>query len=257
MSIKSIDLFSGAGGFSLGLEMAGIQTLSAVEVDRFAAETYGKNFPDVDPHQEDITTFSDKEIVSKFPEVDMVIGGPPCQGFSVAGPSQYGIIDKRNGLVFEFIRFVSLLKPNVCIMENVRGFLHGKLSKNDKVVPAVTAALDKLGYDTSIHTLFAADFGVPQSRTRVMIVGVKRGSGLPAPKIIPTHGKDSRKPWVNVDQALNDLPFIDSGEGVEFIKGTAAYRTRASNPYQRSMRKGSAGIYNHVSMKHKKIAGMI
>ena len=104
--ITSLDLFAGAGGLTLGLKNAGIQSIGAIEIDRFASETFRLNFPEIPQYHRDIYSFTDKEILERFSGVNMIVGGPPCQGFSVAGPSQYGKIDKRNTLLMEFFRFI-------------------------------------------------------------------------------------------------------------------------------------------------------
>ena len=91
--MTSLDLFAGAGGITLGFKKAGIKSIGAIEIDRFAAETFRYNFPDIPLYNRDIYSFSDEEIRERFSGVDIIAGGPPCQGFSVAGPSQYGIID--------------------------------------------------------------------------------------------------------------------------------------------------------------------
>ena len=147
MTINCLDLFAGCGGFALGLKEAGITTKAAIEIDRFAVETFRHNFPKVDVHHRDITSFSNKEIESNFSDIDLIVGGPPCQGFSVAGPSQYGKLDDRNNLVLEYLRFVKVISPNMVIMENVKNFINGKLPSKDKVIDVVSNILDELGYD--------------------------------------------------------------------------------------------------------------
>src|ERR1700761_2243412 len=99
--LKALDLFAGAGGFSLGLHNSGIITKAAIEFDKFAAETFRANFPNAEVYNEDVSSFTEEDIRNKFKEVDIVIGGPPCQGFSVAGPYKFGMLDSRNNLVLE------------------------------------------------------------------------------------------------------------------------------------------------------------
>ena len=115
--MTSLDLFAGAGGMTLGFSKAGIDSIGAIEIDRFAAATFQYNFPNIPLFQRDIYSFSDAEIKELFDGVDIVAGGPPCQGFSVAGPSQYGIIDRRNTLIMEFFRFINVLRPTYCVLE--------------------------------------------------------------------------------------------------------------------------------------------
>ena len=143
--MKSLDLFAGAGGMTLGFKEAGIVSVGAIEIDRFAAETFAYNFPEIPLYNRDIYSFSDEEILEKFKGVDIICGGPPCQGFSVAGPSQYGIIDKRNSLIMEFFRFIKVLKPKYCILENVKGILNGKMNKKQKALNTYRDELQKIG----------------------------------------------------------------------------------------------------------------
>lgn len=168
--MKSLDLFSGAGGLTLGFRNAGIHSIGAIELDRFAAETFHYNFPEIPLFNRDIYSFSDEEICELFSGVDIIAGGPPCQGFSVAGPTQYGIIDKRNTLIMEFFRFINILRPRYCVLENVKGILSGKMNSTQKALAVYMEALSKIGYKSRVYVLQAADFGVPQFRERVVII---------------------------------------------------------------------------------------
>lgn len=248
-SISSLDLFAGAGGFTLGLHKSGIKTSYAVEIDRFASETFKYNFPNVKHYQKDIRNFEDEDVKKNFQNVDLIVGGPPCQGFSVAGPSQYGILDQRNNLVLEFLRFVRLLKPKMVIMENVRNFINGKLPSKNKVIDVVMKELKEQGYWVEGKILYAPNFGIPQSRTRVFIFAVRKDTGLDIPNIDKTHNGKS-KPFITVEQALSDLPYIEAHEGYDSWPEMFNYREVELSGYQKKMRKGSKGIYNHVAMKH-------
>lgn len=132
--MTSLDIFSGAGGMTLGFKLAGIKSIGAIEIDRFAAETFKFNFPEIPLYARDVYSFSDEEIQDLFSGVDIIAGGPPCQGFSVAGPTQYGIIDKRNTLIMEFFRFIKVLRPKFCVLENVKGILSGKMNSSQKAM---------------------------------------------------------------------------------------------------------------------------
>jgi len=244
MKYTVLDLFAGAGGLTLGLDNAGLKTVAAIEIDRFAAETYKANFPDVKLFTKSVRDFSDKEIIKEFGGVDVVAGGPPCQGFSVAGPSQYGIVDERNDLLLESIRFVKVLKPKVVVFENVKGILAGKIpGTNKKAIPVAVKKIESLGYDVKIYVLQAANYGAPQWRERVFIFCVQKGLKLPEFK--PKYGT-SNNPWVTVGEALSDLPQILAGEGSEIQK----YATRPQSDYQRNMRQNSLHVTNHIAMKH-------
>lgn len=244
--ITSIDLFAGAGGLSLGLHNAGINCIGGVEMDRFAAETYKYNFPNSNMLQCDIKKLTDKQIKDEFSGVNIIAAGPPCQGFSVAGPSQYGIIDARNRLIFDVFRFVEVLKPDIAVFENVKGILHGKINQDSKsAIPEYIRKMEKSGYHTKVFLLQTADFGVPQWRERVFVISSKGLNNIPE-KIVGAYGK-GKKPWVTVRGALDDLPKIESGEGSDDV---VPYASKAKTSYQKWSRKESRGVANHVAMKH-------
>jgi len=240
--ITSLDLFAGAGGLTLGLKNAGIQSVGAVEIDRFASETFRLNFPDVPQYNRDIYSFSDEEIKELFSGVNMIVGGPPCQGFSVAGPSQYGKIDKRNTLIMEFFRFISVLKPDVAILENVKGILSGKMDKKNKALDVYSKELEKIGYHSKVFVLQTADFGVPQHRERVIVISSKNERLIP--KAIEGEYKGK---WITVKDVFGDLPTINAGEGVDT---GVPYSCAPLTDYQRWIRNGSTMVYNHIAMKH-------
>jgi DNA (cytosine-5)-methyltransferase 1 len=247
MSLSFIELFSGAGGMSLGLKNAGLESVGAVEADRFAAETYRSNFPNVNFFESDIRSFSAGKVKAEFSGVDLIAAGPPCQGFSVAGPSQYGKIDERNFLIFEVLRFLKLLSPKMFIVENVKGILSGKLTKEKLALNEFVSSAKSLGYFIEYHVLQAADFGAPQWRERVFIIGSRDKAMLP---VFDKSGlKRSTGRWTSVGQAISDLPILRSGE---------AWKDGEKNPlcaksnYQTLMRKDSTGLFNHITMNHTK-----
>lgn len=242
--MTSLDLFAGAGGMTLGFRDAGITSIGAVEVDRFAAETFAYNFPEIPLYQRDIYSFTNEEIEEKFKGVDIICGGPPCQGFSVAGPSQYGIIDKRNTLIMEFYRFIKVLKPQYCILENVKGILNGKMNATQKALNTYREELKKIGYETKVFVLQAADFGVPQYRERVFVIGSLDACNLPDEIIGDYIGEEN---WIKVRDVFGDLPDINAGEGTNDL---VEYKTEPMSNYQRYIRKGSNGVTNHMAMKH-------
>ena len=133
-SLKVIDLFAGAGGLSQGFRDAGFDIISAVEINKNLSQTYKENFPKTKIFEEDIIKIKSKSLLSKHSSVDVIIGGPPCQGFSMSGKRirNNGIFlnDKRNVLFKEFVRIIKELKPKVFIMENVPGILNTKSSTN-------------------------------------------------------------------------------------------------------------------------------
>ena len=174
MKINSfIDLFSGAGGFLRGFMDAGMQPEFSVEVWGPAIKTHNKNYPQVPVWNRDIRTITNEEIKQYKGKVDLIIGGPPCQGFSTIGKRL--VKDPRNELVFEFIRFVQIIQPKVFLMENVRGLLS---AGNGLIKDAITTEFESIGYKVKHEVICAADYGVPQMRHRVLFLGVRNDMGI-------------------------------------------------------------------------------
>lgn len=244
--MTSLDLFAGAGGITLGFKKAGIKAIGAVEIDRFAAETFCYNFPDIPLYNRDIYNFSDEEILERFSGVDIIAGGPPCQGFSVAGPSQYGIIDQRNTLIMEFFRFIKVLKPKICVLENVKGILSGKMNASQKALNTYLDALEAIGYTSKVFVLQAADFGVPQYRERVVVISARDPNHIPESITGEFAGEEN---WVKIKDVFGDLPLIHAGEGTN---DRVDYISPPLSAYQEYIRQGSTGVTNHIAMKHTK-----
>lgn len=242
--MKSLDLFAGAGGMTLGFKNAGIQSIGAIEIDRFTAETFKHNFPEIPIYNRDIYSFTNEEISELFAGVDIVAGGPPCQGFSVAGPTQYGIIDKRNTLIMEFFRFIEVIRPKYCVLENVKGILSGKMNSTQKAISVYMDALKNISYKSRVYILQAADFGVPQFRERVVIISAQDEKDLPTAIVGDFSGE---KNWIKVRDVFGDLPLVNAGEGVNDL---IPYDMEPQSVYQEFMRKNSNGVTNHVAMKH-------
>ena len=203
MTNKIIDLFSGAGGLSLAFENAGFQNLFSVEFNHAAAETYRKNFPAHKLIEDDIKSISNEEIQKLLGnnEVDVIIGGPPCQGFSMAGNiGRKFIDDERNQLFREFVRFVDVIQPKMFVMENVaRINTHNK----GQTIQEIQAEFEKVGYHVQKQVLQAADYGVPQKRQRIFVVGYKTGT-FNFPKV--------QEHISTVEEAIGDLPALESGQ---------------------------------------------
>lgn len=227
-----LDLFSGAGGLSLGLAAAGWQPLLAVENWRDAATTYGENFRDHKLVDGDVRDLSPARLAALLPDrPEWVVGGPPCQGFSTVGKRVRR--DPRNLLVIEFHRIVKTLRPDGFVIENVLGL------KDMRFEAGVIDLFADLGYDVSFHVVRAADFGVPQLRRRVVFVGhFERGHfGVPVPTHAPTD-------YVTVWDAIGDLPVVGPGE-------TAVdYATPPKTEYQRFARIGSSRLQGHTVSNH-------
>lgn len=244
-----VDLFAGAGGFGLGFRLNGhYLPLCSVEKDLWAVETLRAN----NRHQiihADITKISSKASIKKNCPIkpDVIIGGPPCQGFSNAGKKDPA--DPRNTLFRYFVKWVSVLSPKVFVMENVEGLLARKNAEGEKVIEIISEAFSKIGYSCQVWMLNASNYGVPQMRQRICIVGNKYGRVIPPPQ--KTHSiieEEGMKPAVTVWEAIGDLPKIHACEGNEFMD----YDQQACNDFQRLCREGSIGVYNHVAMRHTK-----
>ena len=183
--MKFIDLFAGIGGFRLGMESAGHECVGFCEIDKFARASYKaihNTEGEIELH--DITTVTDEEI-RNIGHVDIICGGFPCQAFSIAG-ARRGFEDTRGTLFFEIARFAAILKPKYLFLENVKGLLnHGK----GDTFETILSALDELGYDVEWQVLNSKDFGVPQNRERVFIIGHLRGER--GRKVFPLGGNDA------------------------------------------------------------------
>ena len=238
-----IDLFAGCGGMSLGFEFAGFTPVLAVEKDAWAAETYAFNRKGVKVVTADITKIAHpREEFSDVGDVFGVIGGPPCQGFSLSGGRDPK--DPRNSLFMDYMRFVSEYRPSFFVMENVPGILSSLTKQGEKVKDVIVSVAGKIGYNVKILQLNAADYGVPQSRQRVFFVGLRSDVPFMPEWLVPQ--KTTEHDPVTIRQALSDLPVISAGGGQESM----AYQTAAANPYQEWCRGNSASVRNHVAMRH-------
>ena len=169
--MKFLDLFAGIGGFRLGMESAGHECIGFCEIDKFARASYKaihNTEGEIELH--DITTVTDEE-VRAIGQVDVICGGFPCQAFSIAG-ARRGFEDTRGTLFFEIARFANILKPKYLFLENVKGLLNHDKGNTFKTI---LRALDGLGYDVEWQVLNSKNFGVPQNRERVFIIGHLRG----------------------------------------------------------------------------------
>lgn len=234
MSVRFVDLFSGAGGLSKGLCDAGFELVYANEIDNSFCETFDKNHNVRIIDNRDINIINIKKDFQKFSKIDLIVGGPPCQGFSQKG-SRKGILDDRNFLFKKFVEFVEILKPQVFLMENVPNLL---TSNNGFFFKEINKYFNNMGYQVSSKVMNCFDYGIPQTRRRAIIIGNLLSKEFEFPKKI--------KKVVSVHEAISDLPRLLSGEGDTFQE----YVKSSSSDYQKIMRKGSKGIYNHVSTKH-------
>ncbi|QYY25856.1 DNA cytosine methyltransferase [Diaphorobacter sp. MNS-0] len=250
MQPKVLDLFAGCGGLSLGLSQAGCEIVAAVEIDQWAADTYRRNHLGVEVIQADIRSLDSGYLRERFKGgVDLIAGGPPCQGFSVSGKRQYGHIKEQNNLVEEFIRVVEAVEPKVVLIENVSGFRTGHIKPGNPVMSYLKVELNRLGYEFDARVLQATEYGVPSLRRRIFVVGSR--IGFPSsPFPIATHSAEatiSAEPFISTWDAISDLPSLRASEGVdEFVP----YAHEPANDYQREIRAQSSGVANHIAMKH-------
>jgi len=206
-----IDLFCGAGGFSEGFTQAGFSTLLGIDhIDTFI-KTFEKNHPSGKGVCCDITKLSLSKIdeLIEHKPIDVIVGGPPCQGFSMAGPRDKK--DPRNSLFMEYIRLVKHLQPTYFVLENVRGLLSMKTAKGEEVITIIQKEFRKIDYNITWDVLNSANYGVPQKRNRVIVLGAKVGEEIPSYPL-KTHTQnpskdnlfDDTQPWVGVGEVLLD-----------------------------------------------------
>lgn len=238
-----LDLFSGAGGFSAGFQMAGFDIIGAIELDKWAAETFEKNHPGSKVLVSDISKISNQELKKNFGKPDIILGGPPCQGFSICTKNAGDPKDPRNSLFKEFIRAVKVLEPSVVILENVPNLINAKTESKKKVVELIEGELTSLGYHVESKILEAVLYGVPQIRKRLFVIGTKKIIQKHFPE--PTHNQSNP---LTVWDAISDLPDVEPREGSEVLD----YDKPPNNKFQELMRGKSKKVFNHKSMKHSK-----
>ena len=233
-----VDLFSGVGGLSYGFsENKDFNIILANEIEKDIAHAYKLNHPAVKMLNCDISALTEnilkKNINGK--KIDLIIGGPPCQSYSTLGKRK---MDARANLFKEYKRILSILKPQAFVFENVVGILsmdHGNLFK------CIISEFKSIGYDLKYKVLNAVNYGVPQIRERVILVGFKNKNYFTYPK--PTHGP-SLKPYVALKDSIGDLPSLDSGETANF------YTHSADNDFLKFVRNGSNSLTEHTAPKN-------
>ncbi|MDD3030554.1 MAG: DNA cytosine methyltransferase [Alphaproteobacteria bacterium] len=260
-----IDLFAGAGGLSEGLRQAGFDTIFANEISPAYSVSLQKNHPEAIVRTDDIRSIDAqairKQLGLKKGELDLLAGGPPCQGFSVNAPVR-SVEDARNHLFLEYLRFVEAFSPKVVLIENVPGMLS---FERGETVTAILTSLKQLGYAPEVRILFAAHYGVPQMRWRTIFianrVGLNSASLYPNPTCIAEGRANFATTYLGrslildqsklrglkrnttVADALGDLPEIENGGGEDVM----VYACAAQNAYQRYVRQGSSKLYNHTA----------
>ncbi|PTJ99207.1 DNA cytosine methyltransferase [Mammaliicoccus sciuri] len=239
MKPQVIDLFAGVGGLSLGFIQQGFDIVLANEIDPIIAEAYKMNHVKTNVIIGDITKLDfEKTFWPYIDRIDVVIGGPPCQGFSQKGQRK-SINDERNFLFKYFVSVVKLIKPKYFVMENVPSLL---TSENGYFKNEIYEMFESIGYTLNSQILNAADFGIPQNRRRAVIIGSlqKRKIEFPEKEQIKT----------TIWDAISDLAYLNAGEG----EVCQQYRYAPQSLYQKEMRRNSNQLYNHIVTNHSKTA---
>lgn len=263
-----IDLFSGAGGLSCGLEQAGFSPILANEKVVQFAETYKINHPDTRMIVGDVRYIDIKflhGLIDRYSDIDLIAGGPPCQGFSINAPVR-SLEDSRNHLFREYLRIVKEIRPKVVLIENVPGIIS---LGNGAVVSEIYNALDEMGYKVQHRILFAGHYGVPQLRFRTIFIGMRNYKGdivFPQPEyyvnavanfqrskelcytVMPLE-RFLLKPKITVWDAISDLPELKGGEKVAEYD----YENEPQSEYQMKLRLGSERVTSHWCSKLSEI----
>jgi len=258
--MKLVDLFAGAGGLSCGLEMAGFQPILANELNEVYGTTYQSNHPETPLVIGDIRQLFEKNLKRvlhvKSEEIDLLAGGPPCQGFSINAPIR-SLDDDRNHLFKDFIRIAEILLPKAILIENVPGII--SLGKGT-VVEQIYKELNRLGYKVNHRILFAGHYGVPQMRFRTIFIAIRGANKIsfPDPQYdakavanfagakeltikVPSFLAQHLKCKTTVWDAISDLPLIEPGKTDMCVQ----YKTPPSSDLQLALRNGADTLYNH------------
>lgn len=252
--IPFIDLFCGAGGLSVGFEMAGFQSVFANDNDSYACETYSLNHPNSFVFKGDVEELTAQEILETtgLSSIPLVIGGPNCQGVSLRGKRDPN--DPKNKMFFHFKRLIDELQPEWFVMENVPGLLH---RHNQELVKSIFDDFNSIGYNCGGEVLLAADYGVPQLRYRFVLIGNRLGRSIVLPN--PTHRcplefdkrptlfsskEDNRPFWRTVEDAIGDLPPISNGGGDDIMLYPERL-PKSDSEHQLLWRDNGTFLFNH------------
>ena len=238
--INVVDFFAGCGGLSYGFLMAGCEVILGIDDDKIALKTFKLNHPGADIITEDICRMSGKDIIDVVGKkrIDIVIGGPPCQGFSLSGPRKFD--DPRNKLYLSFIRMVKEIKPKIFLVENVPGLVG--LYKG-QVKDEIIRRFSDIGYRVTYEILNSASYGVPQLRKRVFFVGIRNSkTNFVFPQTIL-----SEKKYITCREAISDLSPLEGDIGED----PSSYpKVRRLTEYQKYCRNGTGHLHNHVGTNH-------
>lgn len=241
-SYTVVDLFSGAGGLSKGFLDAGFNVVLGVDHDDMALKTFKANHGAAETLKLDLFNHDNLKYITDFLKdrcinLDVLVGGPPCQGYSLAGPRD--VNDDRNTLYEAMVKLASLTKPKVVVLENVPGLLKLYDGKGAK---RIFNDFSELGYKMSAEILYAPNYGIPQIRKRVIFVGLLNTNetfNYPTPIL-------DKKDYITCEDAIGDLPSLEHDMGTDFVP----YPNEPKTEYQNLMRKDSDGIYNHLGTSH-------
>lgn len=248
------DLFSGCGGMSWGLHKAGFDVIGGLDNYQPAIETFRYNHKNAKAYYVDITTVNPTEILNslniKTGELDCLIGGPPCQGFSKNVPAAYRFLeDPRNQLFLEFLLFVKEFRPKTIVLENVAEIYN---AYNGAVRNEIEKQLTIMGYAVNIRVIYMPDYGIPQRRRRCFFFASRTGikPEFPSPLFGEFESKDlfsHIKPYRSAWSAISDLPVLQNNEGYEPME----YDQPPLNEYQELMRKDNGLLYDHIAKNLK------
>ncbi|MDR1181498.1 MAG: DNA cytosine methyltransferase [Bacteroidales bacterium] len=228
-----VDAFSGVGGMSLGASMAGVNVKFAVEIDKYAAETFMANHKGVTMFNDDVQNLH-KIPLNKTKDTTILFGGPPCQGFSYSNQRTRNKNNTKNWLFKEFVRLTKLWQPDWFVLENVSGILH---TEKGFFLEQILDDFNNIGYTLSYKLCNATDFGVPQKRARFFLVGSKHDITFKFPD---TTGQQT----ITVKDAISDLPFLTNGANFDKLE----YKTEATSTYARTLRgKSKHSLCNNVT----------
>jgi DNA (cytosine-5)-methyltransferase 1 len=245
-----VDLFSGCGGMSWGLELAGFTTVAGIDHWKPATNTFALNHPRAAAIEADLTELTPAELLARTGarqgEIDCLIGGPPCQGFSKNVPAAYRFLEDPRNLLFRYyLDFVAALQPRVVVMENVAEIYK---AYDGAVRDEILATLDRLGYRAIAKVVVASDYGVPQVRRRCLFFASR--TSVPPRFPDPSHGPgmndaNGRRPYTTAWAAISDLPRLENGEGCEPMD----YDLPPQNDYQALMRCRSEELFDHITRR--------
>lgn len=239
-----LDLFSGCGGLSVGFEQAGFKVIAGVDYDEAALNTFKHNHRGSHAIHLDLSKDDAMEQIRTRigyeTQIDLIAGGPPCQGFSLTGPRK--LKDKRNKLYMSMLSAVKEFSPSAFLIENVRGMAG---LYQGKVLKDIVTQFDKAGYNVEHRILNAADYGVPQVRNRLFIVGIRKDIGnFEFPE--STHRQSD---WVTCEEAISDLPTLENDLGSNESK----YEGAPISDFQRKLRGSCNVLYNHLGTRHTEL----